>query len=504
MATFLRHKVSKNKRRYQEDGFDLDLTYITDRIIAMGFPSSKGEAMFRNPLTEVAKFFEKKHANHYKLYNLCAEKRYDPSKFKAVVAEYPFYDHNAPPINLIQECLTDVEKFLAEDPKNTVGINCKAGKGRTGLIICCYLLHSGLCATTDEALEYYGRRRTKDGKGVTIASQIRYIRYYEKILKDLKGVIPPAPKILLSKLIIPIGAKIAGQPLAWIEINNIVTHRSAEVTLAKKQKGYEIILEGMCEGDCKIQIVHKQGRKVTKVCHFWFNTGFIDHHHENKFTKAVIDVANKDKKCKIFKNNFYITPVFRPYDPKTEKESEDKFNNWLKYSLAKEKEKKKTVAPIEGPDDLNDTEDSSLELKAEDDGDAAFVKKEEEKAAAEKIDKVDNAEKAEPGETEEKGGREKSRSIYKTDGYNLDLDLTESDTESIDRSDEENEQVPNGGDGITISASSQPAPPQPAVSNHNTPVTNNSGKRNKGASEKNTDSKGKEKKKEVMVFTLFK
>jgi len=172
---------------------------------------------------------------------------------------------------------------------------------------------------------------------VTIASQIRYIRYYERILKEMNCIIPPAPKIILSKLIIPYSAKIGGAPLAWIEINNIVTHRTPEVTLSKKQKGYEIIVEGMCEGDCKIQILHKQGKKVTKVCHFWFNTGFVDAHSNIKFNKAVIDVANKDKKCKIFKSNFSITPVFRAYDPKTEKESEDKYNNWIKFSLAKEK-----------------------------------------------------------------------------------------------------------------------------------------------------------------------
>ena len=40
MATKLaRNLVSKQKRRFTQDGFDLDLSYITESIIAMGIPS---------------------------------------------------------------------------------------------------------------------------------------------------------------------------------------------------------------------------------------------------------------------------------------------------------------------------------------------------------------------------------------------------------------------------------------------------------------------------------
>ena len=49
--------VSKSKLRFKDDGFDLDLTYITKNVIAMGFPSHGTEAAYRNPMTEVGRVY---------------------------------------------------------------------------------------------------------------------------------------------------------------------------------------------------------------------------------------------------------------------------------------------------------------------------------------------------------------------------------------------------------------------------------------------------------------
>ena len=109
MATdLLRGLVSLKKIRYQENGFDLDLTYITDKIIAMGFPSANIEGLYRNPMTEVERFLETFHRDHFKVYNLCSERQYDVSHFKRSVDRFPFDDHNCPTIELMELFCKDV------------------------------------------------------------------------------------------------------------------------------------------------------------------------------------------------------------------------------------------------------------------------------------------------------------------------------------------------------------------------------------------------------------
>lgn len=103
--------VSKEKRRFREDGFNLDLSCkldhpnladITPRIIAMGFPSSGAEAFYRNPAGKVVKWVKKYHEGHFKVYNLCAERAYNLDLFDGNVVKFGFDDHQACALTMVQ------------------------------------------------------------------------------------------------------------------------------------------------------------------------------------------------------------------------------------------------------------------------------------------------------------------------------------------------------------------------------------------------------------------
>lgn len=359
MLTVVREAVSKDKRRYTKDGFDLDLSYMgeDDRIVAMGFPSESMEAAYRNPMKEVFRLLETKHKDHYKVYNLCSERGYDSEKFYNRVGLYPFDDHNTPPFEMILEFCQDVETWLAQNPQNIACIHCKAGKGRTGLMICAWLLFSRMWPNPDQALAYYASMRTHNKKGVTIPSQLRYVRYFHEAL-DLKYA--PRP-LLLTKIVfhtLPKTGNIADIDFSvhvgkaqvfsykqFVEASKLkdvpkvhrIDSKKKRKDKKKKEKdateangksgvegdqqaaaaGGEDNVEETVEfdigslgvpvcGDVKVEF----DRKGEKMFAFWFNTFFVKDSHI-VIDKVGLDKAHKDvKHHKSYHENFKVELIF--------------------------------------------------------------------------------------------------------------------------------------------------------------------------------------------------
>ena len=318
-SSIVKALVSKKKNRFCFDGFDLDLTYITTRIIAMGFPSTSIEGLYRNPLEEVQRFFNTRHPSHYKVYNLCEEKTYSNNLFYKQ-GYFPFKDHEAPPLNLIRPFCDDAKSFLDEDEKNVIAVHCKAGKGRTGTLICCLLLYMKVFDNSDECLQYYGMMRAENGKGVTIPSQIRYVNYFEKIIKDNMTHPITFIKKKIKKIrmfTIPKFHKIY-TPIFTIN-NNKNNYCSKKKKTVSDKEGSNAVLDFdidnngfIVEGDVQIIFyrIHIIGKKEN-IFKLWFNTNFIPNDSNiYVFDKKSIDKANNDIECKYFKEEFKIEVHF--------------------------------------------------------------------------------------------------------------------------------------------------------------------------------------------------
>ncbi|XP_022934699.1 phosphatidylinositol 3,4,5-trisphosphate 3-phosphatase and protein-tyrosine-phosphatase PTEN1-like isoform X1 [Cucurbita moschata] len=192
---YIRNLVSKQRRRMLVAGYDLDMSYITDHILAMSFPAERMRAMYRNPLWQVKSVLDMRHQGHYKIYNLCIEESYDPSHFHGRVESFPFDDNHVPPLQMIKLFCENVSSWISSHPKNIAVIHCMAGKGRTGLMVCAYLVYCGM--SVEDALHLYAQRRTTNNEGVSIPSQRRYVGYWAKCLSFPKGIYNGSPEVKL-------------------------------------------------------------------------------------------------------------------------------------------------------------------------------------------------------------------------------------------------------------------------------------------------------------------
>lgn len=100
-AKYIRTLVSKSRRRLITDGYDLDMSYITDRLVAMSYPAQNMQSLIRNPMWQVKRVLDKRHGAHYKvcMYDACSCAAFVSPCFASLVA--CFVVHRQAPLNLL-------------------------------------------------------------------------------------------------------------------------------------------------------------------------------------------------------------------------------------------------------------------------------------------------------------------------------------------------------------------------------------------------------------------
>jgi PTEN phosphatase family protein len=333
LETAARQLISQNKRRYQQDGFDLDLTYVTNRVIATSFPSSGLWAAYRNPIEKVARFLDTKHGDHYRVYNLCSEKTYNTAFFHDRVERVLIDDHNVPSVEQMLKFADSVRAWLSAHPANVIVVHCKGGKGRTGTMICVWLIESGVFSSATGSLDYFGHRRTdtnvsKKFQGVETPSQSRYVGYYETVKNNGRRLPPPRP-LRITEIVIT-GMMYVGNGDGSDFSVEIDQGRGRTVFTASFGGGghncrpeynptadiLRVRLENCprLDGDTRLlfQTTSHSVPKHYEKCpfYFWFHTGFVPDGGELVLQREELDNPHKSKTWHCFRESFSVKLIF--------------------------------------------------------------------------------------------------------------------------------------------------------------------------------------------------
>jgi protein-tyrosine phosphatase len=321
----MRAYVSADKKRFNLGGFDLDLTYITDRIIAMSFPADGVESTYRNDIAEVSRLLSLNHKNHFMIFNL-SERTYDDKRFfdGRVQSWCGFPDHHAPPLLLLLRIVQEIHNFLMANSQNVVVVHCLAGKGRTGTVIAAYLIFSGLFDNADAAMNYFAVQRSVNNWGITGPSQKKYIQYFAELWKKKEKpsqdpilikslVMTRVPKLSLGPLKTGINPSVyiydftyyPRQNLIW---TNKINSQKADKQFLSSQQNIVFPVEKLVRGDILVVMEHSALVSSEKVARFAFNTGMIP----SDATKLVFSKSDIDEACSDarFPNDFAFEIYF--------------------------------------------------------------------------------------------------------------------------------------------------------------------------------------------------
>lgn len=314
----------------------LNLTYVTPRVIVIGSP------YLSDTLVQLKQFLNERHKSRYRVFNLSNEPEYNIEIDLENVESFTFNAGNPCPLSRIAYFCTSVASFLNSHRENVIVVHCKTGKGRSCLLVACFLLHTGVCRTAEDAISLINQRRSPVFEdAISVPSQLRYVNYYELLLR-LDEVSCKTYRLNLVRInTVPIfnssitnagcsphlsvsvlaAASTTTDPskdthwfpkrvynqLNYMDKSRIPRYRRDSVEYIDFFLSDNTVL---VRGDVCLCFFSQQ---IDKMCQLYFNTSFIGSNHL-VFDKNVIDLACDDARSLFFEDNFSIEVLLEPVD----------------------------------------------------------------------------------------------------------------------------------------------------------------------------------------------
>ncbi|KAG5898794.1 hypothetical protein JTB14_011004 [Gonioctena quinquepunctata] len=289
---------------------DLDINYITSRIIVMPYPSEGFESTYKtNHIEDVRLFLDSRHPNYkYSVYNL-SHKPYHSKFGQARIVDCSFaYPENfkAPLLNSLYQLCEDIYQNLAGDSRNVVVIHCTDGKATSATLVCGLLIYANLFEVPEDALQMFAVKRCPPNMR---PSELRYLYYLADIVRN-PSIYPhylPVTLVSLHMQPVPLFTKVRDGCRPYVEV--FIENRCIMSTLQDyEQMRLYNVSEGKCLlpinttvcGDVCIVVNHArnvlggvmtQGKATgIKICQIQFHTGYIPEEETClRFTKSELD-----------------------------------------------------------------------------------------------------------------------------------------------------------------------------------------------------------------------
>ncbi|XP_077054779.1 auxilin isoform X13 [Siphateles boraxobius] len=287
---------------------ELDIAYITTRIIVMSYPAETVEMGYRNHTEDIRSFLDSRHADHYTVFNL-SQRNYRGAKFSNRVSECNWSSRQAPSLHNLFAVCKNMYNWLKQNPKNVCVITCSDGRASSGVLVCAMFCFCHLFANPVPAMHLLSAKRP--GSGLW-PSHRRYIGYVCSLVSEKPTVPHSKPLVIKAVTMSPVPCfnkqRSGCRPFCDVLIGETKIFSTAQeyerMREHRIQEGKVVFPVGVsAQGDVVISVFHMRSHALqakvtnTQIFQIQFHTGFIAPGTTVlKFMKTELDACDSPEK----------------------------------------------------------------------------------------------------------------------------------------------------------------------------------------------------------------